>query len=311
MTLEFGNNKMPPVRAICAILIILGHFSYFGVTGMAFLRILAPVCVSLFLFISGYGLMVSYQKKGKVYLQAFFKNRLLKIVIPAVLVALLHLLLHKGSGVGILERSKLIFTKGTTLLPHYWFVWAILFDYLAFWLSCSYISEKWQKWTVLLCSLVFMVATYSAGFDRCWWVCSLAFPTGLFFAAYKSSIYSFCSKRNFNFFLALTLCGLLFIGLFLTGNPMCWSLCYVFIPATAALIIARLPLDRFKLPILRFLGAISYELYLTHITVMSFLRGNLVYISPNALFVASVLFLTLGLAYGLHVLCKLITPTTK
>lgn len=302
---------MPPVRAICAILIILGHFSYFGVPGTAFLRVLAPVCVSLFLFISGYGLLVSYHKKGDDYLHTFFKKRLLKIILPAVLVALLHLLLHNGDEVGILERSKFIFTKGTTLLPHYWFVWAILFDYLIFWLSCRLIPEKWQKWAILLFSIAFMVATFLAGFDRCWWVCSLAFPTGLFFAEYESSIYAFCSKRYINYFLVLALCGLVFIGIYLTGNPIFWAICYVFIPATAALIIARLPLDRFKLPVLRFLGTISYELYLTHITVMSFLRGNLVYISPNAFFVASVLFLTLGLAYGLHVLCKLITPTTK
>ena len=187
-SLSFNNCKMPPIRALLAILIVVGHFSYFGVDELAFLRVLAPVCVSLFLFISGYGLMVSYQKKGETYLQAFLKKRLLKIVLPAILVSLLHLLLCGNGGISFLDRVRLIFTQGTTLLPHYWFVWAILFEYLVFWCSFKWLPGTLPHYAVLLLTIAFAVVTAQAGFDRCWWVCSLAFPTGLFFAAHENDM---------------------------------------------------------------------------------------------------------------------------
>jgi peptidoglycan/LPS O-acetylase OafA/YrhL len=310
-TLSFNNSKMPPIRALLAILIVVGHFSYFGVDELNFLRVLAPVCVSLFLFISGYGLMVSYQKKGDAYLQTFLKKRLLKIVLPAILVSLLHLLLCGNGGISFLDRVRLIFTQGTTLLPHYWFVWAILYEYLIFWCSFKWLPKALPRYAVLLLTIAFAVVTARAGFDRCWWVCSLAFPTGLFFAAHENDIFSFCNKKAINYWLAIALCSLAFAGLYISGRPMCWALCYIFIPSAAALVIARLPLDTIKLPILRWTGAVSYEIYLIHITAMTFLRGKYVYISSNLLFVVAVLCITVGAAYGIHLLSQLITQKTN
>lgn len=311
MTLDFGNNKMPPIRALLAILIVVGHFSYFGVDELNFLRVLAPVCVSLFLFISGYGLMVSYQKKGETYLQAFLKKRLLKIVLPAILVSLLHLLLCGNGGISFLDRVRLVFTQGTTLLPHYWFVWAILFEYLVFWCSFKWLPGTLPRYAVLLFTIAFAVVTAQAGFDRCWWVCSLAFPTGLYFAAHENDIFSFCNKKTINYWLAIALCSLAFAGLYLSGKPVCWMLCYIFIPMVAALVIARLPLDTIKLPILRWTGAVSYDIYLIHITAMTFLRGEYIYISSNLLFVVAVFCVTVGAAYGIHHLSQLITSKTN
>lgn len=310
-SLSFNNCKMPPIRALLAILIVVGHFSYFGVDELNFLRVLAPVCVSLFLFISGYGLMVSYQKKGETYLQAFLKKRLLKIVLPAILVSLLHLLLCGNGGVSFLDRVRLIFTQGTTLLPHYWFVWAILFEYLVFWCSFKWLPGTLPRYAVLLFTIAFAVVTAQAGFDRCWWVCSLAFPTGLYFAAHENDIFSFCNKKTINYWLAIALCSLAFAGLYLSGKPVCWMLCYIFIPMVAALVIARLPLDTIKLPILRWTGAVSYEIYLIHITAMTFLRGEYIYISSNLLFVVAVFCVTVGAAYGIHHLSQLITSKTN
>ncbi len=310
-TLSFNNSKMPPIRALLAILIVVGHFSYFGVAELTVLRVLAPVCVSIFLFISGYGLMVSYQKKGDAYLQTFLKKRVLKIALPAILVSLLHLLLCGNGGIGLLDRAQLIVTKGSTLLPHYWFVWAILYEYLVFWCAFKWLPGALPRFAVLLFTIAFAVVTARAGFDRCWWVCSLAFPTGVFFAEHENGIFSFCNKKAINYWLAIALLSLAFAGLFLSGKPLCWALCYIFIPLVAALVIARLPLDTMKLPVLRWTGAVSYEIYLIHITAMTILRGEHVYLSSNLLFVPAVLCVSVGAAYGIHLLSQLITSKTN
>jgi peptidoglycan/LPS O-acetylase OafA/YrhL len=275
------------------------------------LRDLAPVSVSMFLFISGYGLTKSLRTKGIVYLQRFFQRRIFIIALPALLVTAIHLFLGGGAGTDILTRGRLILTRGETLLPHYWFVWTILFDYLAFWLSAKLLPEKYHKYAVLLLTVIFTAATYMAGFDRCWWVCSLAFATGMFFAEFESRVFMFCGKTEFHYWLVLLVLGLVFSACYLTRNPLIWTLCYVFIPSIGALLIARLPLDKFKIPILRFIGLISYELYLIHIPVMCFLRGDKVYLESPALYIAAVLALSLALAFGINRLKLLyLTKTT-
>lgn len=311
VSLSFNNSKMPPLRALLALVIVFCHFSYYEVTGLTSLRFLAPVCVSIFLFISGYGLMISYQRKGEAYLQGFLKKRLFKIALPAILVSLLHLLLCGNGGISLIDRGRQIVTQGATLLPHYWFVWVILFEYLVFWCSFKWLPGKLPRFSVLLLTVAFAVTTALAGFDRCWWICSLAFPTGVFFAQHESDIFSFCRKKAPNYWMILILSGLAFAGLYLTGNLICWTLCYILIPFMVALIVARLPLDAIKLPILRWMGAISYEIYLIHITAMTLLRGQHIYISSNLSYIAAVLFLTMGAAFGIHLLCQLLTRKTN
>lgn len=309
--LSFSNSKMPPVRAILALAIVFGHFSFYGVDALMPLRNLAPPAVAIFLFISGYGLTRSFEKKGTAYLDGFFHKRMLKILLPALFVVCLHLLLCGGSGIGLLERPRLVATQGKTFLPHYWFVWAILFDYLLFWTCHKLLRGHVANYAMLAGVIVFTLTTAIAGFDRCWWICSLAFPTGVFFAEYESPLFTFCGRKESHYWLTLTVLALAFIACYLTRKPVIWTLCYVLIPIIGALIIARTPLDRLRLRILHFIGFISYEIYLIHITAMSFLRGDRIYLSSDLLFVVITLCLTIGVAYGIHLLGRLITPKTN
>lgn len=305
MTFAFANSKMPPVRALLVLCIVLGHFSFYGVPAFGAFRSIAPPAVALFLFISGYGLTRSVRTKGAAYLQGFFSRRIFRIVLPALLVVLLHLLLGGGSGVRFFERARAIAAHGQTLLPHYWFVWAILFDYLLFWVCRKFLPEKLADWAILAGVLLFMAGTAYAGFDRCWWVCALAFPAGAFFADHEEAVYRCCGKGNY--WLVLSALVVVAAGLYMTRNVACWTLCYVFICLAAALAVARLPLDRLRLPVLTWLGGISYELYLVHIPMMAFLRGDRVQVSSDVLFVALALAVSVLAAFVVSRLCRLVT----
>ena len=307
MTLAFANSKMPPVRALLVLCIVLGHFSFYGVPAFGAFRSIAPPAVAMFLFISGYGLTRSVRTKGAAYLQGFFSRRVFRIVLPALLVVLLHLLLGGGAGMRLFDRARAIATHGQTLLPHYWFVWAILFEYLLFWLCRKLLPEKAANWAILAGTVLFTAGTALAGFDRCWWVCALAFPTGAFFAEYEESIFAWCGRKESNYWLALLACGAAFAALYLTGKPACWTLCYIFISLIAALVIARLPLDRWRLPVLGWIGVISYELYLVHIPVMEFLQKNGMPDRSQILFVAVALAASVLAAFVIRLLCQLIT----
>lgn len=307
MTLEFGNDKMPPVRAVLAFAIVLGHFSYCGVSALTPIRNLAPPAVAMFFFISGYGLTWSFNKKGAGYLHGFFRKRMLRILLPAALVACIHFLLCGGNGTGLMEHVHRLATKGNTLLPHFWFVWAILFDYLLFWIGHKFLPPRWARLLILAGIVAFMFGTASAGFDRCWWVCSLAFPAGIYFSQHAARVFMFCEKNPLYYWGLLVSFGLAIVVCFLTGSLALRPLCFLFSSLLGALLVASLPIDRLRLPVLRFLGTISYEIYLTHITVMYCLRGNTIHIESQVLYILAVLAVTGAAAWGIHCLCGFIT----
>ena len=305
MTLSFNNEKMRPVRAVLAILIVLGHFSYFMEGGFVkVMRMAAPASVAFFLFISGYGLTSSMRTKGVAYLKHFPQSKLVRIVLPAILVVLLHLLLCGNGGVSLLSRVGLVFSCGNTLLPHYWFVWTILFDYLLFYVSWRFFPQRWTKYIILAGVIVFLLATVLRGFDRCWWMCALSFPAGIFFSEFEQPVYAFVGRCESRYWLSLFVLALVFLGLYLV--PVLWTrtIAYAICPFFMALCVARIPIDKLRLPILCFLGAISYEIYLSHITMMSFLRGDVVWISSRYIYVVVVFASTILVAWLIHLLCE-------
>lgn len=95
---KFSPSATLPLRGIMAIGIVLHHvalrvdaatpdspwwLSQFCSWG-------API-VSVFFFMSGYGLLVSLKSKGTLYLDGFLKKRLSKVVLPLVLCSVVYM----------------------------------------------------------------------------------------------------------------------------------------------------------------------------------------------------------------------------
>ena len=73
-----------PLRGILAILVVLGHLD---TVVSAQTKILMPFhmatpAVAVFFFMSGYGLMLSFTKKGGSYLQNFILKASIKLLMP-------------------------------------------------------------------------------------------------------------------------------------------------------------------------------------------------------------------------------------
>ena len=72
------------LKGLAILLVIFGHIGYFLVDDHSFLfplSTIAGVGVDIFLFLSGYGLVVSALKKTLTIFQ-FYKTRLIKLLIP-------------------------------------------------------------------------------------------------------------------------------------------------------------------------------------------------------------------------------------
>lgn len=305
--MSFDKDKLILVKALMALVIVADHLNFFlDLAPLKPFRELGAPIVSVFFFISGFGLVRSYQTKGALYLKSFLQRKFLRIVLPALLALVCYYLLLWKSGRSYLDEWKNLLLYGTPVLPFSWFAEAIVFFYLVYYCSFKFLPGKWKSAGLLSGTLSWMALTILAGYDWCWWICSLSFPSGAFFAHKEKDIYAFCEARPYRYYALLGGLSILFLGLYLPRNPYLWTLCYILIPAIVALVVARLPIGRLHGPVLAFIAGISYEIYLCHGIPMELFRDRFPISSP-LLFIIAVYALTILLAFCVHKASTLIT----
>ena len=264
------------------LIIVFGHFAYYVEAPVFKLfHELGTSAVAMFFFISGFGCVRSWQHKGRDYLNGFFRLRIPGILLPAIIILVVHSCL----------RQKIL------MPPQYWFLFVIIFDYLLFWFCYRFLKSYLHIPVLWIGSLLFMVITILLGFDRCWWICGLTYPAGCMFAYKESYLAKESSDNPLRFFAWLTASLLLFAGAYVTHEPLIWPLSYVGITLAIAFIVSMIPLDQMKLPVLGFIGSISYEIYLSHITVIEFLQSFHSITTHSWIFIMAALLLTVVVSY--------------
>lgn len=250
-------------------MIMIGHIS--GTMGTRYFTPLAGTGVSLFLFVSGFGLNESFKKNG---LSRFWRKKIKRVLIPYFFVYLAICICHK-------KYDLYAFVLNVTgLKTLYWYI-----AYLMKWYILFYVFTRWipryRIW-FLFCSAIVMLLTLPS-LEAAQVVC---FPLGVLASEYIMKVLS------------------------LTRHNMIIIAIITFLLGTAALAIKQLPVMRTNMettsyymvqlginafymisivatlalyPLLtksRFLlytGAISYELYLLHFPFYGSLDGSLLY----------------------------------
>lgn len=296
-TEELNKGKTSVLKAVMAIIIVLHHISLQGIDSLAqFFSWGAPI-VSVFLFISGYGLSLSFFSKGNIYLSNFISHRIFRnLLLPFFLAWSLYRIVYLDVLPDIItEINNLLFT-GIPLLPHSWYVYAILLFYIFFYIACRLCKRNFS-FIILAQTIVYILVCEYAGFDRCWYISSLAFPTGVFVAKYINSLKVFISS-GIRYFIFVPLCISL-IGLFVySRNEILYMFVYILIPIMITMICMKIKLEKFcRFKLVSFLSSISYEIYLCQGISMSICRGNRYYIENDYIYIISVLIMTAVLAF--------------
>ena len=154
---------------------------------------------------------------------------------------------------------------------------------------------------------MFIILAVWAGYDRCWWICSFSFPSGAVYAMYEDDINSFCGKNAGSLISTLAIIFLLAIGIYMTGNQYIWTLFYMVVPFGIALALAAVRPDKIVFQLLGLLGIISYEIYLSHITMMNFFKYS-VPINPEWLYILLVFITIFAISIIVNRFCSLILP---
>ena len=139
--MSFDKDKLILVKALMALLIVADHLNFFlDLPWLKPARELGAPIVSVFFFISGFGLVRSYQSKGSAYLTSFPGRKFLRIVLPAVLALICYYLLLWNPERNYLDDWKNLVLYGTPILPFSWFAEAIVFFYLIYYFSFRFLN---------------------------------------------------------------------------------------------------------------------------------------------------------------------------
>ncbi len=190
------RNLTDSVKMIAAIAVVVCHLFTFYMHHPAWAAEsqFGSLSVSIFFFLSGYGLMCSYSLKGKKYLEGFCIHRISKIIIPLltayiIYIPILRLINHTG---GIIEAIQRLFSSNP-LLPYSWYVTEITLLYLLFYLVMRFIPR--YKLPALSLAIVFMLAgMLLAGLPHWWINASPCFIIGLWYYKYEHPIMNQMNK---------------------------------------------------------------------------------------------------------------------
>ena len=292
---EFSKDKMPILKVVMAFVIILGHLSYkdSSVWILPFRYLGAPF-VSMFLFISGYGMWHSFLSNHGLSFSSTLK-RIWKIVLPYLFTVLLYYtIVRLPSGEFNIDVLEAIMT-GTSKQSHLWFVFAIIYLYLSFFLCTRF----HRRCTIILSLFAITALTIAllrkVGYDRCWWVSLMAFPTGCLYSMYKDRINGAIFKNRLRYCLAMA-AAIVGVGVsYLPGVEVLYSISHIFIPIVIALVVIQLPIEKLNNRFTMHLGSISYEIYLCQLIAMDALQLFFPSIPP-AVYVLCTIVLTVLLA---------------
>ena len=127
-----GVKSTTGLKGFLALGIVFHHLSQWVTTGEEFSNFsyMGTYIVSVFFFLSGYGLYIQNERK-EGYLDNFLVKRLSKILIPFIAISSIYLIYRSLNGQELtISFFVNLFKKGSTVIYNGWFVNIIILIYI-------------------------------------------------------------------------------------------------------------------------------------------------------------------------------------
>lgn len=208
------RNATSVVKFVAALLVVNGHlFAYYsGMSSVVQWVNLGAQCVSLFLFFSASGLMCSFERKGKAYIDDFLSRRLGRIIIPLVTAYILSLLAYRVF-VGDIDWLNVLATLswGGPYMKFSWYVTEILVLYGLFYVCGRFCRDIRSLSIVLSISVVILMGVLIVALQPLWYINGLpCFIMGIAYQRYEDRILAYLSLNKIYTIASLALLFLLF-----------------------------------------------------------------------------------------------------
>jgi membrane-bound acyltransferase YfiQ involved in biofilm formation len=259
------------LKGLSILMVIIGHLSLLNVIPIPLFNYLGTHGVTLFLFISGYGLTQSYQNSID---QSFIKKRLLSVFMPYFVITLILIFidsrLGKNYSIGTILLTLSSFDPARTIDKTMWYIPFIILWYSIFYLTFKFTTNNKIRISILLLFgiLLNFVSRFSlfGEFSYQWPLYSFIFPLGVTYSLIRNKLRLIISKYFSDV--------ISFLILLSTFCLMIMSTCYKLVQVNdfyfttynvcfmILIIITLLKIKFLKIGFLEFIGYFSYELYL-------------------------------------------------
>ncbi|MEP8891730.1 acyltransferase family protein [Enterobacter roggenkampii] len=247
------------LKAIAIIIVMIGHLITVNKTPFpSELRWTASFGVTIFLLLSGYGLMKSFEQNG---LKGFFRKRLLTVLLPFYIMTVFTYLINGSRQNSIHDLFKtLTFTNlDMNIDGTMWYIYFISIWYIAF-----YVAARVLKSPTLICSFLFFISTLFILKNPFIGHENLRFQTTLHAFSFPIGVATsqlFMSKllRHVISILGITACAFIYISQWEIYQDYKFILSCLSFGLSITLIVSCY---EFSLKPLVFVGLISYEAYL-------------------------------------------------
>ena len=297
------------LKGIMAILILVHHL--YQESGIfhdsifaAVFQDLGYVVVAVFFFLSGYGLSVSYRKKGKAYLSGFLRNRVLVLYCNILLLIVLYTGFEVVRGNDISWQVLLTsLTYGETVIRLGWYLQASLILYLAFYFDFRTQKSDMCKYNFIIgIVLIYIIVCMSLQFSPTRYITIIAFNLGMFWDFKSDTIEKyFQEKFILKYIILVGLFGVLFLLSHLLESygvqktlGMLFSVCF------AMITVLTMRFVKIDCVVTRFLGKISMEIYVSQGFFLTLFHDDICYISNPYIYVLIVTICTILFALGLN-----------
>ena len=313
-----SRENTQALKGVLAIAVFLSHLiPASGVFGTSILNtlfhMLGYLSVSLFFFLSGYGLMASYSKRKHEYVKKMPVEKILPFYCIIVFLVLLYQIFGLLIGDSF-DWMRLIgsLTFGETIIANGWYLQVQLVLYILFFLvfGCVKDSAFKQIFTLGAVCILFIAVLIALGFSSTWYECIPSFLLGIVWYLHKKNIDKILGN-NKRWFVLLSISFILFIALVLGGKLITLTYINIFLKTLSALtfavfamiLIFNIPI---KFSVANFLGKYSLEIYVMQGLFITLFHSGLVYIDNPYLYILLVSIFVIVFAITLNPIIKFI-----
>lgn len=260
------------VRGIFVLLIVASHFKQYvdlnGIYDTGYLslsKFMSQTVVVMFLFYSGYGVYLSIKKYGYSYIKAMPVKRILITFVNLIMAILCFLLMNALLDISYDSRTILLsFIGWTSIGNSNWYIFAILYLYIASWLA-FFIFRKHHSIalaTITFFSFVYMIILRKIRPTQGWCYNTIfCYSFGMWYAYFKESIERFLFRKNSSAYYIVLIMSSFSVLLFrpFVNNLAIYELWALAFTATTVLITMKVSINN---PILLWLGKHTFEIYM-------------------------------------------------
>lgn len=311
-----SKNATDTLKALCAMIVVMVHFPtpYQNAIQDA-VGSFAYVAVTFFFLFSAYGMQWSLSNKPN-YLKHFWRGRLVSLLLPHILINIIFCVVQSVN-MGLFQVDTLIYANNyVVILLEYCLLFYVVMVF------CKFRHVKSFKWAFVLISAVILISSLLLYFltispvdgrhGSMWCVERIGLIWGLLLFAFFAKIKKWMGKYTIIklclFGIVSIILGILYIkdskNVFFWGEYLLRALLGLSLVITVLLLVRRLEIGN---KITRFLGSISYEIYLSHGFVMSALALNFPALSSGE-FILITYFVTILLSWLVHKIVIRIRP---